>query len=53
MGGIGLTLQNVDWKISYKSNDDPKFLVEKFLKPAYENSGFYFRTSAFFSDFKF
>ena len=48
-GGISLSLQDIDWKISYKSNDDRKFLFENFLKPAYENSSFYFRTSAFFS----
>ena len=44
-----MTLDNIDWEIGYKSNQDPKFIVENFLKPAYENSGFYFRTSAFFS----
>jgi superfamily II DNA or RNA helicase len=44
-----LTLTTVDWKIKYKSTDDSKYLVENFLKPAYENSKFYLRTSAFFS----
>ena len=44
-----MTLLDKMWERNYSSTEDRKFLVDNFLKPAYELSGYCLRTSGFFS----